>query len=415
MSNQHQFIIIFFCGLVVNFPQALSAQDSLAVADTAGFRKYDFFPAISYSPETKLTLGVIGYRYLDLSKTDPSTVRSFVNFLAVYTTANQAIAESNWELFTDGNRYRIRGVFTFARFPDRNYGLGNDADALVHEYTINDSGIVDTTLLYYKRFSIMRVVFSPVVLREIKTSLYAGLAADVEYVWNFDELADSVQVLNQQEEIKLLEDNTLGTRSGLGFNLLWDSRDNILNSRKGSFFDLNIMAFGKYLGSDYSYTTIKLDGRTYFNPVSNHSIALRGVVNFRYTQDESLPIRGLSRVGGSTLVRGYFNGTYQDHHMVAFESEYRLPFWKDDNLAPFYKFWKRLGMVVFLSGAQVYSPQTNFGIDRFNLAAGGGLRILFNDEYRVNLRIDYAIGLSANSNGPGKRQTGLYFFLGEAF
>jgi hypothetical protein len=42
-------------------------------ADTVkkDFRRFDFFPAISYAPETKLTLGVIGYYYLDLTKDDP--------------------------------------------------------------------------------------------------------------------------------------------------------------------------------------------------------------------------------------------------------------------------------------------------------------------------------------------------------
>ena len=69
----------------------------------------------------------------------------------------------------------------------------------------------------------------------------------------------------------MLEENTLGLRSGLGFNLIWDRRDNILNLRTGSFVDLNNVYYGKFLGSDYRYVTIKLDGRKYFNPVSNHT------------------------------------------------------------------------------------------------------------------------------------------------
>jgi len=101
--------------------------------------------------------------------------------------------------------------------------------------------------------------------------------------------------------------------------------------------------------------------------------------------------------------------------MVAFETEYRVPFWNEDNIAPFHKFWKRLGVVAFFSGAQVYGERGSLGPDRFNFAVGGGLRILFNAESTVNLRIDYAVGLSPNSNGPDQRQTGLYFNLGESF
>jgi outer membrane protein assembly factor BamA len=201
----------------------------------------------------------------------------------------------------------------------------------------------------------------------------------------------------------------------MGLNLVWDSRDNILNSLTGSYVYYSALFFGGYLGSDYNYITTMLDARKYFNPALNHTIALRGVLNFRYTDDISLPLRGLSRVGGGKFIRGYFGGTDQDNNMVAFETEYRLPFWNEDNIAPFRKFWKRMGVVVFLSGAQVFGERGSFGIDQFNLAAGGGLRILFSEESKVNLRIDYSLGLAADSNGPGKRQTGLYFLLAEAF
>ncbi len=404
-------ILIYLFGFYEFQAKAQTQQQE----DSIKFRKYDIFPAISYSPETKLTLGVIGYRYLDLSKSDPETTRSYINFVAVYTTTNQAIVESNWELFTDGNKLRFRGGFTFARFPDRNYGFGNDAGALVLEYKLNNTGIEDTVVQNFKRFSVMRFGIRPSVLREISNQFYVGLNADVEYVWNFEELADSINILKREANILLLQDNTLGLRSGMGFNIVWDSRDNILNSSSGSFVYLSTLFFGKYLGSDYRYISTRLDARTYFNPVLNHTIAVRGLLNFRFTDDVTLPLRGLSRVGGGRFVRGYFQGTYQNNNMVAFETEYRLPFWNEDNIAPFRKFWKRLGLVVFLSGAQVFGERGSFGMDRFNLAAGGGLRVLFSEDSKVNLRIDYGVGLAADSNGPGKRQSGLYFFLAEAF
>jgi hypothetical protein len=48
---------------------------------TAGrFRRFDVFPAISYSPETKLTLGVIGYAYFDWWGGDVATPLSFWSF-----------------------------------------------------------------------------------------------------------------------------------------------------------------------------------------------------------------------------------------------------------------------------------------------------------------------------------------------
>jgi len=402
-------------GVVFMFISAHPVLCQSEKQDSSQFRRYDIFPAISYSPETKLTLGVIGYRYLDLSKSDPETIRSFINFLAIYTTANQTLVESVWDLFTDGNKKRIRGDLSFARFPNRNYGLGNDADVLLTEYTLNDQGIEDSVVRNYKRYSFMRVRFRPAFLWELKDNFYAGVLGGFEYVWNFEELADSLNIYNGEEEIQILEDRFLGLRSGLGLSLVWDTRDYLLNSTSGSYVIFNSLFFGPYVGSKYTYSSFSLDSRKYLNPISNHSIALRGVLNYRFTSDLSLPLRGLSQVGGSKFVRGYFEGTYQNNHMAAFETEYRIPFWNEDNIAPFHQFWKRLGATVFFSGAQVYGKNEAFQFDRFNFATGAGLRILFNEESRANLRIDYAFGLSQDSAGPGKKQTGLYFFLGEAF
>lgn len=74
-----------------------------------------------------------------------------------------------------------------------------------------------------------------------------------------------------------------------------------------------------------------------------------------------------------------------------------------------------MGLVAFAGGAQVFHRLGNFSFNEMNWAAGGGLRILFNKETRVNLRIDYAVALTPDSDGPGERQSGLYFFLAEAF
>lgn len=401
--------------LVLVVPFASFSQEGDSALVRREFKKFDIFPAISYSPETKLTLGVLGFRYLDLAKTDPSTTLSYINFLAIYTTANQSLVESNWDLFTDGNRHRIRGAIGFSRFPNRNYGLGNDAGVRLTEYTLGNQGVEDSVQYNYKRYSIMRFRFQPSFLWEIRPYLYGGFSAEFENVWNYEQLADSVNIVEGAQEIALLEAHTLGLRSGLGLSFIWDSRDYLLNSSSGSYLFVEAMVYGPYIGSEYTYTSLLFDARKFLNPVANHTLAIRGLLNYRFTNDESLPLRGLSRVGGNAFVRGYFQGTYQSNHVVGFETEYRIPFWDEDNLAPFHQFWKRLGMTVFVSGGQVYNQQEAFQLSGFNVGAGAGLRILFNNDSRANLRIDYAFGLSPDSGGPGKQQRGLYFFFGEAF
>jgi outer membrane protein assembly factor BamA len=205
-----------------------------------------------------------------------------------------------------------------------------------------------------------------------------------------------------------------GLRSGAGLQVLFDNRMPILNPLKGSMLEFNMINYNRYLGSEYAFTAVSADVRSYVNTLKNQTLALRVMGSAQFGED-AIPMRALSRVGGHKFIRGYFKGTYQDRHMAAFEMEYRLPFWAEDSESRLWQVWKRLGMVAFLGGAQVFHTLPDFQLNQFNLAVGTGLRILFNPESRTNLRIDYAIGLRQGSDGPGKRQQGLYFYLGEAF
>lgn len=373
-------------------------------------KRVDVLPAISYSPETKLTLGVIGYYYLDLAREDMATRISNINFLAVVTTAKQIAIETEWDLFTDGNKWRFRGQAFYNKYPDRNYGLGNSANTLIAE--VDNDLNVDT--FNYLRFNSDRILFAPAFLRKVKDNIYIGLRTDMEYLFNEEITPREYYFLN--EDSSTIQDLPVaGLRSGAGVQFIFDTRTHVLNPIDGFFVEATSTLYTNWLGSDFKFSTHTIDLRKYINPVSNHTLALRMVQNWRFSE-EGIPIRALSRVGGTRFIRGYFKGTYQDYHLTAFELEYRLPFWSEENVEPnFWKMWKRLGVVVFGSASQVYGKESSFGFSRFHYTAGAGLRILFNRRSRANLRIDYAFGLAPHSNGPGQKQTGLYFRLAEAF
>lgn len=397
----------FWLFAVPLFAQA-PAADTVTTPKTVKRNRLDVFPAISYSPETKLTLGVIGIAYPDFSKGDRSTSQSNIEFLAVYTLARQVAIESRWEVFTPGNRWRTRGELLLQRYPDRHYGIGNDASVLVEE---TDGTSRDT--FNYLNFNSNRIKFSPVFLRRIGRHLYAGVQGDLEYLYRYEAVADSYRFITPDSG-RITDVPVAGFRSGIGFQILYDSRDNLVNPRSGTLVEFNDRHYARWLGSDFSFSLFSLEMRQYFNPWSNHTLALRGMASLAFT-DDAIPLRALSRVGGHKFVRGYFRGTYQDHNMLAFETEYRLPFWKEDQESKLWQVWKRLGVVGFVGGAQVFREAEQVSLDRFNLAVGGGLRILLNPKSRANIRIDYAVALRDGSDGPGKRQSGFYFFLGEAF
>ncbi len=380
--------------------------DSLAKIKTP---KLDFFPAISYSPETKLTLGGIGIKYFDFRKNDLETPISQLEFFAVYTTAKQVLIEGRWEFFTHQKKWRTRGEAIYNHYTDRDYGLGNDAGMLIAQ--VDDNNNPDT--LNYLLFKADRLKFSPVVLRKIGPDLSLGVQTDLEYMWNYEPLPKAHHFLNS-DSARLLDLPVAGLRSGLGLQLLHDTRDFVANPLSGSLVEVNGLYYHKFIGSQFQYARLMVDARKYINTFSNQTLALRGMLSVQGS-DEPIPMRALSRTNGHKLVRGYFRGTYQDNHIATFEAEYRLPFFKEESSSKLWQVWKRLGMVAFISGAQTMHQMEEFGFDRFNLAAGGGLRILMNKSSRVNIRIDYAFGLTKDSDGPGQKQKALYFFLAEAF
>lgn len=405
------FMVRCLCCMLISYPvQANSILGSRT--DTfpkRDFKSLDIFPAISYAPETSLTLGAIGIHYWDFAKGDISTPLSSMEFIGVYTLNKQIIIESRWEFFGPGSKWRTRGEAFFNRYPDRNYGIGNRAAAMVLE--VDEGGVADT--LNYLNFDSDRIKFSPVVLRKIRKDFYFGLQYDMEYLYRLKITQKEYAYLNPEAE-KIDDLPVEGFKSGVGLQFLLDNRDYILNPLNGTFAQLNVINYNNLIGSDYPFTWVQFDARHYINTMKNQVLALRAVGSFEFT-NKTIPMRALSRVGGHNFMRGYFKGTYQDHHMAAFELEYRVPLWKENTSAPLWKVWKRTGFVGFIGGAQVFHHTNEFQIDDFNLAAGAGLRILFNRQSRVCLRIDCAIGLSKGSNGFDERQSGFYFYLGEAF
>jgi outer membrane protein assembly factor BamA len=103
----------------------------------------------------------------------------------------------------------------------------------------------------------------------------------------------------------------------------------------------------------------------------------------------------MAALGGSTSMRGYYDGRYRDRSQVVFQAEYRFPL------------IGRLGGAAFLSYGDVSPRLSQFDLLRFKYSYGTGLRFRVNPRERLNLRIDYGWG-------KGKSQ-GLYFTLGEAF
>jgi len=366
-------------------------------------------PALSYSPETGITMGFIGDYYFDLAKGDSSVSMSKVRLLTAYTTSRQFTFEPSWQLYTTNDIYRTSGIVHYRNYNDRNYGFGNDAESIIINYAEKDE-VWEADTTNYQKFWSKRIKIEANFLKKLIPNLYVGPQIELDYV--FDVENDSSSIVQETPDF---QNSTIkGFRNGIGLNLTYDTRDRPNYPKTGSYVQLSNHFFGKWLGSVVTYTALGLDARQYFNTYKDHVFAIRLFSNHRFGGDiQNIPIRGLARFGGRDLVRGYFFGTYQDRHFLTFATEYRLPFtFLEKSFLPLLS---RLGVVAFFSGGQVYGDHHQFQFSDFHLAAGGGLRININKKETTNIRIDYGFGLTPNSAYNNKRQSALYFFLSEAF
>jgi outer membrane protein assembly factor BamA len=406
--------IFYIAGLIVLLSSIAFAQDStnvtLPLQDTTAFKKYDWLPVITYAPESKLNLGALVYRYFRIKNTGPDVPLSYMTFSPVYTTVGQLYVDAGFDFFLN-KRERVNGNFYYYKAPDRNYGFGNNPDLLVQEY--REKGEEDSLNLNYMRFEANRLGLNISYIQSIWKNTYLGPVFEIENVSNYKRLPSKYTITQDEPELASTEAVMTGWRVGVGGALVYDTRDYVINPHKGYFMRLSQVVYHPYIGSSYSYAATNTEIRRYFNFVSNQVLALRVGNKFRYTlsSGEAVPFFGQSRPN----IRGYISGTFADNHAMDFDIEYRIPFWQDDVNAPIYKIWKRLGMVVFATGGQAYGKHHDFDVKDFNYSVCSGVRILFNRKNRLNLRIDYAIGLEPNSDGMGRRQRGFYFNLSEAF
>ncbi|MEM9025012.1 MAG: hypothetical protein AAGB22_14800, partial [Bacteroidota bacterium] len=158
------------------------------------------------------------------------------------------------------------------------------------------------------------------------------------------------------------------------------------------FVRLANLSFSDWTGSNTTYDNYLLDARVYQRVWKKHILAVQGMANFNYGNP---PFNQMAMLGGPDVMRGYRQGRYRDKKMMAFQAEYRSPF------------WHRFGIAVFGGYGAVGEDVDDFRVADMRASYGAGIRFLFSEAERLNMRVDFGYGDNGNS--------GVYFTFGEAF
>jgi outer membrane protein assembly factor BamA len=358
-------VTLLFMGMFC-FSFAQEEPDSVDTYQTT----LNAYPFVFYTPETEFAFGgggIMAFYTARDSLLNPSSIT-----LSGYYSTNGSYSidlKSNFFFF----RNRSSGVLNLSldNKVDRFYGIGNNTPEIENaQYTL---GYIGGNLEYQ-------------IPPGIAITDRSGFI--IEY--------GDYKILDPEENPYLLNDTTLvgregGIVSGLGIVWVWDTRDQVFFPNQGGFTEARFAVYTKDLGSDFTFTWLQVNARRYWSFAKDQIIAAQLYLE---TVGGEPPFFELPALGGANIMRGYFQGRYRDRDYFATQVEYRQYFW-----------W-RLGFVAFAGFGDVAKDLTSLSLHRLKPTYGVGLRFLFNEKEKINVRCDIGFGKDTN---------GIYFSIEEAF
>ena len=351
-------------GLLVLVFLAWSASVGHA-QEPARKRRLFALPLVYYTPETTWSFGGAGVMTFPLGTTGPV---SQVQLGLAYTLRNQVLVYVPFQLYLREDQLRLTGEVGYYRYNYFFYGVGNDfVDYYGENYGVN-----------YPRLRLN-------ALRRLGKHQLAGLR------YTFDDW----QVYDQETAGLLAGETVVGSTgsvtSALGPLWQWDSRDHVFFPTSGWWAEAVVLANGPALGASQSFTKWSLDVRKYWSRKADRVWA--GQLYLEGNSGEP-PFNQLALLGGTRLLRGYYEGRFRDRQLAAAQVEYRFPI------------RGRFAGVAFGGLGSVTDQWSHWQADYLRYALGAGLRFTLLPKDKIRMRLDYGIG-------PGS--SAFYLTVGEAF
>jgi hypothetical protein len=344
--------------------QSQSAPDS-----TASRHRIQPFPALGSAPETGLQFGATVLAVFEPAPMRHARPASIVP-TAIRTTKGQTRLSLEGEYWAANNARRLQGLIAWQKFPLAYYGIGNDTPESAKEiYTPTGTEASFT------------------VQQRLRGAWYA---------------LGGARVLNQSivadADRGVLRTGTItgfagGQVTEVSAGLLRDSRDVVFNPARGTFAQATVARSLEALGSEFSYTRLRIDARRYTAVRGEHILAVHA--QLIGTSGRSIPFDQLALVGGGDMLRGYTRGRYRDRWLAAAQAEYRSPI------------RHRLGAVIFAGAGRTAWQASDLTNGALLPTYGTGLRFQIDARQRTAIRADYGRGRDGAS--------GVYIGFNQAF
>ncbi len=332
-------------------------------------------PLITNSPAMDTGFGGLGMYFFKVDREDAESPPSLASLYAIYSTNNSYIFAPFGRFFW--NQDKNRGFISFG------------SSRVNNDFEYDEQGN-DLRLVYSEIRNFVTAEYSRKVIGEFYLGiLYLGTQTRYKFDQGTDAENDFTRDFFEQNGIA---DNFV---SSVGLNFSFDNRDYPYNPTRGLTFSIRPKLNAGWLGSENNYVDTDYE-LSYFKSLKNNLILGLNVSGGFASGD--VPFDGYQMYGVRNNLRGYEAGKYKGRNMIASQAELR------------WRFYNRWGAVFFGGTGSVWGNENN-GEEEFERkwlpSAGAGLRYMVSKAKKINIRLDYALGVDGNQ--------GVYFGVMEAF
>ena len=318
-----------------------------------------------YASDTKFGLGMVAAGLYRSDPNDTLLPPSNVSLFGDVSTVGFYMLCVRGNHIAPRGRYRIDYRLYFYSFPSDFWGIG-------YEMGDNDDNKSDM-----KRWQAQA---EAAFLFRVADNFYVGPMASYDYVIG--------KHIERPELLNGMDHHTWNVVAGV--SLVYDNRDNLTNPHRGIYLNLKQMFRPEFMGNDYAFSTTHFRFDAYQRLSKGTILAEDFGANLNFGN----PSWGMmAELGGTSSMRGYYEGRYRDKHSLEASVELRQ------------HVWKRNGIVVWAGAGTVFPKFSALRSRQILPNAGVGYRWEF--KKNVNVRLDYGFGKSG--------QSGFLFNINEAF
>ncbi|HKO76068.1 MAG TPA: BamA/TamA family outer membrane protein [Flavobacterium sp.] len=371
-------------------------EDTLKISKPDSKTNLIAFPTLGYQPANGLTLGFISQFSF---KTKPENKISLMSGGASYSTQKQVLTYLKNNMYISNDKFYFSGDFRYYIFSQSNYGLGTDIIPWGAEFKDFSFSSIEQPM-NYNYFK-----FHETVSYNIFPSFFIGAGIHFDSYSNIeDKLLD---VANGQYTYHYNYSKEYGFSAknyavnGMSINFIYDTRDNLINTNKGLFLNMNYRYNPQTDLNKHRSATLLLESR-YFIPISktNKQHVLGFWAYGQFQLRGRLPYLNLPAIGwdqNSRSGKGYTQGLLRGTNLMYLESEYRFPITKNQMIS---------GTVFANATTATTTSKSLTEFEAIQPAIGVGLRILLDKDTLTNFILNFGLGRDSQT---------FYFNDGEAF